>query len=155
MKIKRSPLQFHNVISTTVRCKTDEWYMAAREFRNAIIRNELYSTGPIIYQVSEFDEASNEANYSFYIPVNEPVEMAENDKYRFDGLWKFEDGLSLRHADLEDDIEESYELLRAAADTFDLELKEPYYNIYLDVYGDGIIDIYAPIAREGQDGQSE
>lgn len=45
MKIKRSPIVFRNVISTTARCKTDEWYHTARDFRNAIIKNGLYSTG--------------------------------------------------------------------------------------------------------------
>ncbi|MBA4535592.1 DUF5085 family protein [Bacillus aquiflavi] len=150
MKIKRCPIEFHHVISTTpTRCKTDEWYMVARDFRNAIIKNGLYSTGPIIYQVANFEKSTNEADYTFYIPVNTPLEMEENDKFRFYESWRFNDGLAFRHADLDDDIEDSYELLRASAEAFNFELAEPFYNIYLDVYGDGIIDIYAPIVKEG------
>ncbi|WP_243291285.1 DUF5085 domain-containing protein [Bacillus sp. FJAT-47783] len=149
MKIKRCPIVFHNVISTTARCKTDEWYITARDFRNAIIKNGLYSTGPVMYKVTNFDKSANEADYSFYLPINMPLQMDENDQYSFDEIWKFDDGLTLRHADLDDDIEDSYELLRASAKAYKFELEEPFYNIYLDVYGDGIIDIYAPIVKEG------
>jgi Domain of unknown function (DUF5085) len=137
------------VISTTARCKTDEWYHTAREFRNAIIKNGLYSTGPLIFKVSKFDKSANEAEYSFYLPVNEPLKIENNDKYRFYDSWKFDDGLTLRHADLDEDIEETYELLRAGAEAFKFELEEPFYNIYLDVYGEGIIDVYSPIIKEG------
>ncbi len=149
MKIKRCPIIFQNVISTSTRCKTNEWHITAREFRNAIIKNGLYSTGPIIYKISHFDESLNEADYTFYIPINTPLEMEDNDKYCFYELWKFDDGLAFRHADLDDDLEVSYELLQAAAKANKFELEESFYHIYLDVYGEGIIDIYAPIVKEG------
>ncbi|MDQ0272732.1 DUF5085 family protein [Cytobacillus purgationiresistens] len=149
MKIKRAPIVFHNVISTKSRCKTDEWFHIARDFRNAIIKNDLYNTGPLIYKVSNFDKSVHEADYTFYVPVNMTLELDTNDKYQFYKEWKFDDGLTLRHADLDDDIEESYELIRASAKAYNLELEEPFYNIFLDVYGEGIIDIYSPIMKEG------
>jgi hypothetical protein len=40
-------------------------------------------------------------------------------------------------------------LLRAGAKALKFELEEPFYNIYLDVYGEGIIDVYSPIVKEG------
>ncbi|MEB6548630.1 hypothetical protein MXL46_05845 [Heyndrickxia sporothermodurans] len=94
MKIKRCPIIFHNVISTSARCKTNGWHIVARDFRNAIIKNGLYSTGPIIYKVSHFDKSVSEADYTFYMPVNTSIQMEDNDKYRFDELWKFDDGLA-------------------------------------------------------------
>ncbi|MEH7381280.1 DUF5085 family protein [Bacillus sp. JJ1533] len=147
MKVKRSPVTFHNVISTKSRSKVSEWHQTAKQFRNAIIRNELYSTGPIIYRVSNFSEDTQEADYTFYIPVNAPVKMADNDRFEFTSVLEFEDGLSFRHADLDEDIEIAYDLLREAAEANELELEEPFYNIFLDVYGSGIIDVYAPIVK--------
>ena len=89
--------------------------------------------------------------FCLYIPINTEIEMEANDKYEFIKEMKFNDGLTLRHADLDDDIEtETYDTLRAAAGNYRLKLIEPFYNIYLDVYGDGIIDVYAPI--QGADG---
>lgn len=148
MRIKRCPVEFNNVISTKARCRFNEWPMVAKELRNAVILNGLYGTGPIIYQVKGIEESRGEAEYTFYLPVNEQIDMPENDKYTFYERWRLEDGLTFRHADLDEDIEVAYDFLRMAAKDNQLELEEPYYHIYLDVYGEGIIDIYAPIVKE-------
>ncbi|WP_186579865.1 hypothetical protein [Aquibacillus kalidii] len=71
MKVKRSPLQFNHVISTRVKCKTDEWHLLAKDLRNAVIRNGLYGTGPVFYQVTDFDKETQLADYTFYLPVNQ------------------------------------------------------------------------------------
>jgi effector-binding domain-containing protein len=147
MKIKRCPIVFNNIISTKVKCKSIEWHITAIELRNTVIRNGLFATGPVIYQMSK-ENAEEEREYTFYLPINAPIRMADNDKYSFYETWKFEDGLVLRHADLSEDIEESYAILRAYAEVANLDLNEPFYNIFLDVYGESIIDIYAPIVKE-------
>lgn len=153
MKIKRNPLIFHNVLSTKVTCKSNEWVGYAREFRNAIIENGFYATGPVIYTIDKLDEEKNLCKIALYVPMNAALELEENDKYTFYKELRFNDGLTLRHADLDEDIETvTYDTLRAAAGNYNLKLKEPFYNIYLDVYGDGIIDVYAPI--EGNIGGS-
>jgi len=148
MKLKRSPLTFHHVLSTTRKCKTNEWHLIAKELRNAVILNGLYATGPVIYQVANFSKEANEAEYTFYMPVNAPVDMPENDKFAYQEVFEIKDGLVFRHADLDEDIEVSYDAIKLAADANQFKLQEPFYNIYLDVYGGGIIDIYAPIVGE-------
>lgn len=148
MKIKRSPLIFHNVLCIKVTCKINEWGNYAREFRNSIIENGIYATGPVIYTIENIDKEDNSATFSIYIPVNTDIVLEPNNKYTFIKELKFEDGLTLRHADLDDDIETvTYDTLRAAAGNYNLKLVEPFYNIYLDVFGDGIIDVYAPIEK--------
>ncbi|WP_226642930.1 DUF5085 family protein [Mesobacillus subterraneus] len=147
MRIKRCPIVFNNVISTKSICKENEWPSIAKELRNAVILNGLYGTGPIIYQVEKVNDTIEEAEYTFYLPVNEPIQMSENDKYTFYETFRIEDGLTFRHADLDENIEDAYELLRMAAKDNQLELTDPFYNIYLDVYGEGIIDIFAPIKK--------
>ena len=148
MKIKRGPIQFHNVISATFTCKHNEWHRYAREIRNDVIKSGLYGTGPVIYQVSNIHEAEQEADYTFHVPVNASVDMEENENYQFREILKYEDGLLLRHADLDEDLKDSYAHLLLSAQNYNLELQEPFYHIYLDVYGDGIIDIFAPIVKE-------
>lgn len=151
MNIKRVPLVFHNVLSAKTRCHINDWYNGARDLRNMVIKNGLYATGPVIYQVREIDANLDEMEYTFYLPVNAPLELVENDTYSFSEVWSFEDGFVLRHADLDDEIDESYEILRECAKEFQIELQEPFFNIYLDVYGEGIIDIFAPIVKENAD----
>ena len=148
MKIKRCPVLFHNVISAKFTGKSEDWYESAQGLRNAVIRNGLYGTGPIMYQVGETDTEAGKVDYTFYIPVSQPVVMKENEQYRFEETWLVQDSLVLRHADLDESMEESYELLRACAEANGLTLQEPFYNIYLDVFGGGVIDICAPIVGE-------
>ncbi|RJX39129.1 DUF5085 family protein [Paenibacillus pinisoli] len=148
MKIKRCPIVLNNVISANLTTELDQWHEGIRGMRNAVIRNGLYGTGPVMYQVREVDTENGTAEFTFHIPVDRPVEMKEGSEYSFEETWVVQDALLLRHADLDDDISESYALLRACAEANQLKLEEPFYNIYLDVFGGGIIDICAPIARE-------
>lgn len=147
VKIKRGPIRLNNVISIKTKCNIQDWHLAAAELRNSVIKNGLYGTGPIVYQISKADPTTNEAEFTFCLPVNMPVEMPEDAPYIFTSQWEFEDGLMLRHADMDEDLEDSYELLRLCAEAQQFVLLEPFYNIYLDVYGSGIIDIYAPIVK--------
>lgn len=146
MKIRRSPLVFHNVLSVSVICRKNEWVNHARGLRNAIIQNGLYPTGPVIYTTENIEQDETMAKVGIYVPVNSEIELDNNHKYVFIKEMKFNDGLTLRHADIDEDIETvTYDTLRGAAQNYNLSIKEPFYNIYLDVYGEGIIDVYAPI----------
>lgn len=147
MKIKRTSVTFHNVLSTSAFCKKRDWHLIARDLRNAVIKNGLYGTGPVIYQMVQSADAEDEARYTFYLPVNAVIEMPDNEKYQFHEKWGFEDGLSFRHCDLDENLEDSYEMMKDAAEANDLQLEEHFYNIHLDVYGGGIIDIFAPIVK--------
>jgi effector-binding domain-containing protein len=151
MKIKRAPLIFHHVLSSTVKAFPEEWDLIARDFRNAIIKNGLYTTGPIFYQVPDFTTDANDVpmKFTFFAPVNEAVQIPPNEKYQYHDVLEFKDGLVLRHADMDEEVEESYAALHACAEQNGLTLQEPFYNIYLDVFGGGIMDIYAPIIKEG------
>lgn len=148
MKVKQTPLIFQHVMSATTVCGLKEWYAYAQEFRNAIIRNGLYGTGPIMYQVEPVEEDEEQARFTFYLPVNQAVELEGNDKFHFYPQWQFDDGLLIRHADLDVSMEESYAALLVCAETYGFTLQQPYLHIYLDVYGEGMIDIYAPIAKD-------
>ncbi len=148
MKIKRGPLVFHNVISAQITCGVKEWMQHAQEFRNAILTNGLYGTGPVFYQVSPIEGNEREAQFSFYLPVNQKVEMEVNDTFSFIEEWRMDDGLMLRHADLDEDLDDTYTILHTCAHNYELQLEEPFYHIYLDVYGEGIVDVFAPIVAE-------
>lgn len=148
MKIKRCPVIFNNVLSVTTKCKSNEWYFAARDLRNEVIKSGLYGTGPIIYQVLSFDESKDEAEYKFYLPVNAPLELNKSEQFEFYSCLKFDDGIVIRQVDIDENNEEYNTSLREYAKKNKLVLQVPFYNIYLDVYGGGLIDIYAPIVKE-------
>lgn len=148
MNIKRGALAFNNVLSAELRCNVDTWYQQYIFFNNSVIENKLYATGPIIYKVFNFDKNTNEADYIFYLPINKEVEVEPDSMFKFQKKFVYEDGLSLRHVYLDEDIEKTNNKIRECAKLNNFKLEEPFYNIYLDVYGGGIIEVYAPILED-------
>lgn len=138
-------MAFVNILGKTARCAPDEWPIFAKELRNNIIKNGLYPTGPVMFQMENSFET---AEYTIQVPVNEEVDVEGLEGYSFNRILIFDDGLLLRHSDSEESLEESYKLLRTCAKEFGLKLQEPFYNIHIPVYGDAIIDIYAPVQEE-------
>lgn len=147
MNIRRCAFKFNHVLGTIERCLPSEVHGVTRELRNAIIKNDMYCTSPVFYTISGFNNETKEADYTFHVSLNCPINLKENDKFFYIDNLYFDDALMLRHADLDEDIETSYKVLKEAADKLGVELVEPFYNVYLDVYGEGIIDIYAPIKK--------
>lgn len=148
MKIKRCPIVFHNVLGVTLTTPIDEWDAAVKDFRNRILLQGLYPTGPVIYNIHEVNEEAGEVKSSIYVPINEPVELDSTENYHFHEKFSFEDVLLIRHADIETNIEESISVLKECAEELDFNLDSNVYNIYLDVYGDIIIDVFIPIVGE-------
>ncbi|RXZ83825.1 hypothetical protein EBB07_05460 [Paenibacillaceae bacterium] len=88
--------------------------------------------------------------HTFYVPISEEVDTQGLQEYTFYSQMVYEDGLLFRHSDSEESLEVSYEMLRMAAAEYGLTLKEPFFNSYIHVYGEAVIDIYAPICPEGE-----
>ncbi|MBA4535598.1 hypothetical protein H1Z61_00250 [Bacillus aquiflavi] len=145
--VKRCPIEYHNVISTTTRCKIGGWSVAAEDFEEAISSNGLEMTETLIYKISNINEATNEADYTFYIPVEPPVEMDKiGGDFYFHKRWKFDDGFLIKNRGLDFDMEDEdfYDLLRMKAKEEQLILKS-FYKI-LDE--EGYVYYYAPIVEE-------
>ncbi|MGR7945720.1 DUF5085 family protein [Paenibacillus sp. M.A.Huq-81] len=134
-----------NILSLEVQCLTTEWPLYARELRNSVLKNNLYPTGPFMFQASIDGETSI---YTFHVPINEEVDVEGLNGFSFHPNLVYEDGLLFRHSDSEESLEESYELLRMAATENGVILEEPFFNIHIPAYGEPVIDIYAPIRKE-------
>ena len=130
-----------------VQCLEEDWYDYAISVRENVVLNDLYATGPISFQMEQV-EGTEEVVYTFYQPVNESVEMEENSgHFFFQQTLEYKDGLLVRCVDF-DDIEDIYQILEQAAQQYGVTLQLPYLHIYLNVYGEGYFDIYAPIKEQ-------
>lgn len=145
MAIRRVPFTMKNLIYFQKKGLVKDWEVEMLELRKSIIKSEIYPIGPLIYQM---EESETENIYTIYIPVNEPVKMPEDCPYHFIETLTISDGLSIRHADLEDEIQITCEFLNAYAKSNELVLKFPFYYIVLPVFGGSVIDVYAPIAED-------
>ena len=105
--VKRCPIEYHNVISTATRCKIDEWKLTLIAVKERMIENGLTITKTLIYKISNVNESTNEADYTFYIPVEPPIEMDKiEEKFHFHERWKFDDGLLFEDTGLDFDMED-------------------------------------------------
>lgn len=135
-----------NVIYFQKKGLIKDWEEEMLELRKSIIRSEVYPIGPLIYQL---EESESENTYTIYLPINQPVKMPEDCPYQFMETLSIADGLSIRHADLEDDIHITCEFLNAFAKSNGLVLDSQFYYIVLPVFGSSVIDVYAPITEDG------
>ena len=71
------------------------------------------------------------------------MKFEDNDDTFFVEDWKSRPGRLARHANPDEDIQKTFELLRNCADAYQTRLIEPFYCILLPVFGETIIDVFA------------
>lgn len=143
MKIRRIPIIFDHVLSTQIEGTMLDVHNYINDFRDMLIDLDLYTTSPLIYQ--KLKENDGKATFRLLISVNQPIEFKGESKLSYVTRLSYKDGLHIRHADIDQDLSESYKLLEEVAEANELELVKPYMNIVINVFGDSIVDIYAPI----------
>ena len=149
MKIRRTSLFFNNIISCKSVVNINKWYEELVSFRNSIIKSNIFQTGPFFYKINNLNLENQKAEFTFYMPIDKAVSIKDNTKYTYIKNFIIKDGLTIRIEDLENELEDSYEVLKECAQSNGLNLQGEFYNIYTDIYGEPVVDVYAPI-EEGK-----
>lgn len=144
MQIKRKRIEFHNVISIKSILEDEDWFFLAEDLRKYIVEGGLYQTGPIFYQIKDVEDGSKK-EYTIFMPINALVNVKKESNMNFYPEFIIEEALVLRHGDITENIEPSYALIEDCATKNNINIDNNYYNIFLSVYGEGMIDIVAPI----------
>ena len=118
--------------------------------RAFLVKNDIYITGPVIVYWENYDEETKEADVNILLPTYQKLEVDQNDTFFFKENFLIPDGLKIRHTDIGNDVKATESLLELMAEKAELVLKKPYYYIYLPVFQEYVIDIYAPI-EEGEE----
>ena len=150
MRIRRASLIFENVLSKNGKCVYKELDKQFIELRNSVIKNDLYQTGAIFYKVNINGNIEDEIEYEVYIPINKRLRINNNTEYKFYEKFFIEDGLTLRHEGFEESIDETKTSLLECAKENDLELENDFFYIYVDVFGESIIDVFVAISQGEQ-----
>ncbi|MBR1692806.1 MAG: DUF5085 family protein [Lachnospiraceae bacterium] len=149
MAVVRGKLEFQNVVIMHTKSKYGDWQDQAQQFRAFLVKNDIFITGPVIVQWELQEDESKEADLTIYLPTYQKLQIEENDTFSYQERLLIEDGLKIRHADMENDITATEALLEIMAEKAELKLQKPYYYIYLPVFQEYIVDIYAAI-EEGE-----
>lgn len=149
MRAKRGRFEFNNVIGYKVNCSVKEWVKHIAVFKAAIIANDVCTTGPIIVHGNFSKNNDETSDVIIYAPIHREVEMlGENKDFFFTKSLVIEDTIKVRHTDLEDDVEATEKFLELVAAKNEVKLKKPYYYVYLPVYQEYVIDIWAEVEKE-------
>lgn len=147
MAVTRGKLEFQNVIVMHTRSIYGKWQEQAMQLRSFIVKNNLFITGPVMVRWGEIEEETKEADLTIYLPTFQKLQMPENNTFSYQETFLLEDGLKIRQTSANDDCNATEALLAVMAEKADLKLQKPYYYIYLPVFGEYVIDIYAPIEK--------
>lgn len=149
MGIKMKPLQFDNLIvykTNQHKSKWDEGVFAIEDFP---LNREIYKSGPVFFSFSPEASGSEEGVFTYYLPINDSVNLNDETGFTFQNRFAVENALVLRQADEETNFTEAYQKIKDYADSNSIMIENTYYCVLLDVYGEYIIDLYVPIKEAG------
>lgn len=145
MTIKRGKLEFHNVIGMKTKCLYEDWEEEAQKLRTFIVNNDLFITGPVILKWDRVENLNEKMELTIHLPLYNEINIEDNDTFFFEKQFLIEDGLKIRHLELEDDMVISETILEQVGKKLNVRLSKHYYYIYLPLFNEYVVDIYAPI----------
>ncbi len=151
MGIKRGKLEFQNVFSINTRCNISNWQHQVESFKKFIIDNNLFITGPIILRWEQEISDTGDRDVCIMLPIYQKLNLSEKalEIYDFKETLCINDGIKIRNVDLDEEdgqgMSTTQAIMEIVAEKIGVELVKPYYYIYLPVYGEYIVDVFAPI----------
>ncbi len=138
-------LIFDNLLAYETRQLKKDWLEPYFLMEDFTLTQDIYKNGPVFFSVSEESSDDLYAHFTYYLPINEPVRLADETHFRFQRKLHIEKALVLRQADEELDFQTAYKKLKDYAVTHHIPLEDTYYCVLLEVYDDYLIDLYVPI----------
>ncbi len=149
MKIKRGRLEFNNVLGYKVNGSVGDLLHHIAVLKAMIVANDVCATGPIIVCGDMGQDDNDSREIIIYAPIHREVEVhGENKGFFFQKKLQVEHALKIRHTEIEDDIKITEDFLNVVAIGKKIKLKKPFYYVYLPVYQEYVIDIWAEIDEE-------
>lgn len=144
MIVYQRELSFHNLLIYTGDLTESEFEVPMIAMTKIVLESDNFSNGPLIYTREKNPDGKTE-HCVFMRPLGVPATVSGKDNFSFETRLQIKKCLMVRHADVNEDIEISCNFLREYAKENGIQLKEPFYFVMLDLYGDIIQDIYAPV----------
>lgn len=77
MKIHEGSFVLTNVLSLKQTVDNEEWSDVAILLRNHVVTEGIYPVGPVVFEREQVEGEPNMATYTFYVALNEKVELTE------------------------------------------------------------------------------
>ncbi|NYF23599.1 hypothetical protein [Sporosarcina sp. JAI121] len=145
MEIDIRSLQFDNCLRYETRQKKEDWLIPFNKLEDFIVSQDIYKDGPIFFSVN----SNQEDDYTYYLPINAPVQLPEETEFSFQDSFKLEKALFLRQAVGVMDVNVAVQKLKDYAEFNEIELEDTYFFVVHELYNDYIIDLFCPILEAG------
>ncbi|ALF10463.1 hypothetical protein [Parageobacillus thermoglucosidasius] len=147
MGIEVRSLIFDNLLIYETRQRKQNWLETYFWMEDFTLTHGIYKNGPVFFSVSEESSDDASAHFTYYLPINEPVQLTDETHFRFQRKLHIKKALVLRQADEELDFQTAYKKLKDYAVNHQILLENTYYCVLLEVYDDYLIDLYVPIKK--------
>lgn len=151
MGIELCALMFENLLVYKTEGKKESWQEGAYYLEDIALSKDAYRNGPLFFSYKEKMDDRTIAEFTYYLPISSPVEVSDDSDFTFQKDFKLDRALLLRQADEKLDINIAFEEVKAFSKENNLEIEDFFYCILLNVYGEYIVDLYAPVKSQGDE----
>lgn len=150
MKYEIRSLTFDHVLTYQTRQLRTEWQEGILLMEDFTLIKDIYQNGPVFFSVEPGEDEGGYGNFTYYLPINEAIEVEEDPHFAYLPQLHIEEALTLRQADQTIDFHAAYEKVQQHAKDIGIALDETFYCVLLEVYGEYIIDLYVPLKNRGE-----
>ncbi|MEK4523007.1 DUF5085 family protein [Psychrobacillus sp. FSL W7-1493] len=151
MGIELCALMFENLLVYKTEGKKESWQEGIYYLDDIALSKDVYRNGPLFFSYKGNDTDQTLGEFTYYLPISSPVEVTEDSDFTFQKDFKLDRALLLRQADEKLDINIAFAEVQAFSNENNLEIEDYFYCILLNVYGEYIVDLYAPLKSQGDE----
>ncbi|RIW29376.1 hypothetical protein D3H55_19125 [Bacillus salacetis] len=148
MDIRRGSLYFDHLMTYSMIGKKEDWQEGFAVLEELELEQRVYKNGPVFFTFKS-NEAGGEGEFTYYLPINEEVEMAGDSDIQYQEKVDVRDALLLRQADQYQDFNQAYDSIKTYASENGVDVEDSFYCVLLEVYDDIMLDLYVPVAGTG------
>lgn len=151
MGIELCALMFENLLVYQTEAEKENWQDGIYYLEDLALSKDVYRNGPLFFSYKEKGDSISLAEITYYLPISSPVEVSEDSDFTFQKEFKLDRALLLRQADEKLDIKVAFTEIKSFSNENKMEIEDYFYCVLLNVYGEYIVDLYAPLKSQGDE----
>lgn len=151
MGIELCALMFENLLVYQAEGEKDNWQEGIYYLEDIALSKDVYRNGPLFFSYKEKVDNSGLIEFTYYLPISSQVEVTEDSDFTFQKDFKLDRALLLRQADEMLNINVAFDEIKSFSNENNMEIENYFYCVLLNVYGEYIVDLYAPLKSQGDE----
>ncbi|MER2261391.1 MAG: DUF5085 family protein [Psychrobacillus sp.] len=151
MGIELCALMFENLLVYQTEGEKDNWQEGIYYLEDIALSKDVYRNGPLFFSYKEKVDNSGLIEFTYYLPISSQVEVTEDSDFTFQKDFKLDRALLLRQADEMLNINVAFDEIKSFSNENNMEIENYFYCVLLNVYGEYIVDLYAPLKSQGDE----